>query len=148
MSNFNIPYTIEREGQIEFFENYGIPYDADNEILIDNTDGVYNGNILEFKLNISNLNKVLFQAVKYLSKMRVKGESVPATILLIDLNATTVYVYKSKDYFEDIHKIYTGAASKENEGFSASSYLAKYDYSDMSQSSEVKRIFSQTIFHS
>lgn len=62
-------YIIERDGQIDFFDNYGIPYNDDNSILIDNTDGVYNGNILEFKLDISNLNKVLFQAIKYLSRI-------------------------------------------------------------------------------
>lgn len=113
-TNFNIPYKTEREGQIEFFENYGIPYSNDDSVLIDNTDGVYNGNIFEFKLNIINLNKTLCQAIKYLSRMRISGESVPATILLIDLNATTVYVYKSMEYFEAIHKVYTGAASKDN----------------------------------
>lgn len=133
-------YVNEREGQIAFFDNYGIPYNDDASVLVDNTDGVYNGNILEFKLNINNPNKVLFQAIKYLSKMRVRGESVPATILLIDLNATTVYVYKSKDYFADIHKIYTGAASKDNEGFVAGPADAEYDYSDMAQSAQVKKI--------
>ena len=140
MSNYNLPYKIEREGQMEFFDNYGIPYNDDASILVDNTDGVYNGNIFEFKLNISNLNKTLFQAIKYLSRMRVKGESVPATILLIDLNATTVYVYKSKDYFDAIHKIYTGAASKNNEGFVAGEYEMMLDYSDMAQSAQVKKI--------
>ena len=35
------------------------------------------------------LNKVLFQAIKYLSRMRIKGESIPANILLISLNTTT-----------------------------------------------------------
>lgn len=133
-------YVNEREGQIAFFDNYCIPYNDDASVLVDNTDGVYNGNILEFKLNINNPNKVLFQAIKYLSKMRVRGESVPATILLIDLNATTVYVYKSKDYFADIHKIYTGAASKDNEGFVAGPADAEYNYSDMAQSAQVKKI--------
>ncbi len=140
MSNFSTPYNTERDGQIEFFENYGIPYDNDDSVLIDNTDGVYNGNILEFKLNITNLNKVLFQAIKYLSKMRIKGESVPATILLVDLNTTTVYVYKSADYSDDIHKVYVGAASKDNEGFVAKMYLEKYNYSNMSDSGKVKFI--------
>jgi len=140
MANFNIPYATEREGQIEFFDNYGIPYNDDASILIDNTDGVFNGNIFEFKLTISNLSKTLFQAIKYLSRMRVKGESVPATILLIDLNATTVYVYKSKDYFDAIHKIYTGAASKDNDGFVGGNYDLKLDYSDMAQSAQVKKI--------
>lgn len=100
-------FTNEREGQIDFFENYGIPYN-DESILIENTDGVYNGNILEFKLNISNVNATLFQAIKYLSRMRVKGESIPKTILLIDLNAKKVYQYNSKDYIKEIQEIYIG----------------------------------------
>ena len=98
-------YTIERDGQIDFFDNYGIPYEDDASILVDNTDGVYNGNILEFKLSISNLNKVLLQAIKYLSRMRVKGESIPAAIILIDLNAKKAYEYKSEDYRNDIQKV-------------------------------------------
>ena len=129
-------YKTEREGQIAFFDNYGIDYSA----IIDNTDGVYNGNLLEFKLNITNLNKVLFQAIKYLSKMRIKGESVPATILLIDLNNTKVYLYKSQDYFEYIHKIYIGAASKNNDNFIANEYNACFDYSLMVDSDKVKHI--------
>jgi hypothetical protein len=96
---------------------------------VDNTDGVYNGNILEFKLNINDLNKVLFQAIKYLSRMRIKGENVPATILLIDLNGEKVYQYKSSDYKDDIQKVYTGAASKNNSGFTADAPDEIYDYS-------------------
>lgn len=140
MANFNIPYKTEREGQMEFFDNYGIPYIDDASVLVDNTDGVYNGNIIEFKLSINNLNRVLFQAIKYLSKMRVKGESVPATILLVDLNSTTVYAYKSEDYRDEIQKVYTGAASKNNEGFVAGKYDQKLDYSNMLESAEVKKL--------
>lgn len=44
MANFNIPYKTEREGQMEFFDNYGIPYIDDASVLVDNIDGVYNGN--------------------------------------------------------------------------------------------------------
>lgn len=133
-------YITEREGQIEFFDNYGIPYNDDQSVLVDNTDGVFNGCIFEFKLNITNLNRTLLQAIKYLSRMRVKGESVPATILLVSLNDTTMYVYKSADYFDEIHKIYTGAASKDNDGFVAKPYDAKLDYSDMADSATVKKI--------
>lgn len=140
MANFNIPYKTEREGQMEFFDNYGIPYIDDASVLVDNTDGVYNGNIIEFKLSINNLNRVLFQAIKYLSKMRIKGESVPATILLVDLNSTTVYAYKSEDYRDEIQKVYTGAASKNNEGFVAGKYDKKLDYSNMVESAEVKKM--------
>lgn len=140
MANFNVPYKTEREGQMEFFDNYGIPYIDDASVLVDNTDGVYNGNIIEFKLSINNLNRVLFQAIKYLSKMRIKGESVPATILLVDLNSTTVYAYKSEDYRDEIQKVYTGAASKNNEGFVAGKYDQKLDYSNMVESAEVKKL--------
>ena len=111
-------YANEREGQIDFFEKFGIDY-INNPVLIDNTDGVWNGNILEFKLNLSNINKTLFQAIKYLSKMRIKGESVPSNIILVGLNAATAYIFESKDYFNDIHTIYYGAASRNNESFIA-----------------------------
>lgn len=131
-------FTNEREGQIEFFENYGIPYNEES-ILIENTDGVYNGNILEFKLNISNINSTLFQAIKYLSRMRVKGESIPKTILLIDLNAKKVYQYNSKDYIKEIQEIYIGQASKNNENFVAKEPEKIYNYSDMLDSSKLKK---------
>lgn len=140
MANFNTPYLFEREGQMEFFDNYGIPYNDDASVLVDDTDGVYNGNLFEFKLNIDNLNRVLFQAIKYLSRMRIKGESVPATILLIDLNATKVYVYKSQDYFNAIHEVYTGAASKDNDSFVAGDYSMELNYSDMAHSAQVRKI--------
>ena len=42
-------YTIEKEGQIDFFNQFNIDYINDN-VLIENTDGVYKGNLLEFKL--------------------------------------------------------------------------------------------------
>lgn len=132
-------FTNEREGQIEFFENYGIPYNEES-ILIENTDGVYNGNILEFKLNISNINSTLFQAIKYLSRMRVKGESIPKTILLIDLNAKKVYQYESKDYIKEIQEIYIGQASRDNENFVADNPVETYNYADMVDSSKLKKI--------
>lgn len=134
-------YNTEREGQMDFFDNYRIPYNDDSSVLVDNTDGVYHGNLLEFKLNIQSVGKVLFQAVKYLSKMRIRGESVPARILLIDLNATKVYVFKSEDYRTAIQKVYAGSASKNNDGFAENaSPDAVYDYSDMSDSSEVMKL--------
>lgn len=134
-------YTVERVGQMDFFDNYRIPYNDDASVLVDNTDGVYHGNILEFKLNINNTGKVLFQAIKYLSKMRIKGESVPARILLIDLNATKVYVYNSMDYIDDIQKIYIGAASVGNNAFNSNvTPVAEYDYMDMVDSAEVQKL--------
>ena len=133
-------YNTEREGQIDFFKNYGIPYDEDNSILIDNTDGVYNGILLEFKLNIGNLNAVLFQAIKYLSRMRVKGESVPKTILLIDLNDRKAYKYDSFKFLVDIEKEYVGAASKNNVGFVGADPDEVFNYDDMLESSNLKKL--------
>lgn len=140
MANFNTPYNIERDGQIEFFNNYSIPYEDENSVLIDYTDGVYNGNILEFKLNIDNVNSTLFQAIKYLSRMRVHGRSVPATIILVDLNSTLAYVFRSIDYRKEIHKVYIGASSKKNKGFVAGTPLERLDYSLEVDSSILRRI--------
>lgn len=134
-------YKSEHDGQIDFFDNYRIPYNDDASILVDNTDGVYHGNIFEFKLNINNTGKVLFQAIKYLSKMRIKGESVPARILLIDLNATKVYVYNSIDYIDEIQQVYVGAASVGNNAFNSNvTPVAEYDYMDMVDSAEVQKL--------
>lgn len=121
-------YFTEKEGQIDFFDKFAIDW-KNNPVLVDNTDGVWKGNILEFKLNISNINKVLFQTIKYLSKMRIKGESIPYNIILVSLNDWIAYVFNSKDYFDDIHKVYYGAASKNNESFIARTTPEKIDYS-------------------
>ena len=87
-------YIIEKEGQIDFFKTFRIDYE-NNNVLIEDTDGVWNGNLLEFKLNINDVSKTLFQAIKYLSKMRVKGISIPKNILLISLNEEVCYVFNS-----------------------------------------------------
>lgn len=113
-------YSTEREGQIAFYEKYLKRINQKlsiEEILADNTDGVLNGNILEFKKNITDLNAVLFQTIKYLSSMRVKGKPIPRNIVLISLNDGICYVYNSENYLEDIEKIYTLASSKNNSGF-------------------------------
>lgn len=134
-------YDIERQGQADFFDNFHIDYLHDNSILIDNTDGVYHGNILEFKLNISNTGKVLLQAIKYLSRMRIKGESVPARIMLIDLNDTKVYVYHSADYIDDIQKVYVGASSVGNDAFNRNvTPAAIYDYTELVDAAEVQKL--------
>jgi hypothetical protein len=72
-------FLSEREGQIKFIDKFAIA----NTELANNTDGVYKGTIFEFKKTISDINTVLFQAIKYLSHMRIKGESIPANILLV-----------------------------------------------------------------
>ena len=113
-------YILERDGQLDFYKVF-LPrvnpaLDID-EILADNNDGVINGNLLEFKLHVTDLNAVLFQCIKYLSALRVKGKPVPANILIIDVNAACVWLYRSAPYLADIEKLYSGGASKDNSGF-------------------------------
>ena len=124
-------YDVELDGQRDFYENYLRRIDKTlniDDILINNTDGILNGNILEFKLKINDINSVLFQTIKYLSSMRIKGKSIPKNIILISLNDGLAYVYDSVDYFDEIHKIYNNGSSKENEGFIANNYLKKLEY--------------------
>ncbi|MBQ8790320.1 MAG: hypothetical protein IJZ51_03300 [Ruminiclostridium sp.] len=126
-------FNVELEGQIEFYEQYLkiinplLTYD---DIFRNNTDGILNGNLLEFKLNITDLNACLFQTIKYLSSMRIKGEPIPANILLISLNTATAYVYNSADYLKYIETVYVGGASKKNVGFLAYDYVSKLQYAE------------------
>lgn len=113
-------YLLERDGQLDFYNRF-LPrinptLDID-DILQDNNDGVINGNLLEFKLHVVDLNAILFQCIKYLSALRLKGKPVPANILIIDVNAAKLWLYRSASYLADIEKLYAGGASKDNSGF-------------------------------
>ena len=113
-------YTEEKTGQYEFYEMFlprVNPALNMDDVIADNNDGVLNGNLLEFKLNVRDLNSVLFQCIKYLSALRIKGKPVPANILIIDINAATLWLYRSEDYLEAIERPYFGGASKDNSGF-------------------------------
>ena len=126
-------FTLERQGQIDFFERF-LPR-IDSEILIeqlldDNNDGVLNGNLLEFKLRISDLNSVLFQCIKYLSSLRIKGKPIPSNIIIVDLNSETAWVFDSKEYLDEIEKVYIGGASKDNKGFVGRTFKDKLIYSE------------------
>lgn len=111
-----MPFNNEKEGQIEFYNllnkiNGSIPlYD-------DFTDGTVGGTILEFKLRIDNINSVLLQAIKYLSKKRNNGKDIPSQILLVSLNEEKAYLYKSNDFLKDIEKQYIGSASINNNSY-------------------------------
>lgn len=129
MANFE----TEREGQFDFYNTFlprinpGLDID---DILADDNDGVLNGNLLEFKLRISDLNAVLFQCIKYLSALRIKGKPVPGNIILVDLNGEAAYLYKSALYLSDIEKVYSGGASKSVKGFAGGTVDQKFDYSN------------------
>lgn len=131
-------YATEREGQEAFFKNFGINPES---ALIENTDGVWNGNLLEFKKTISDTGKVLFQCVKYLSKLRISGHSVPRNIVMIDLNRRIAYVYDAQDFYEEIHIVYCGSASLNNDGFNAKGIAPKkIDYADSLGADELQQI--------
>lgn len=135
-------YNTEREGQLAFFKNIGINAE---QALIENTDGVWNGNLLEFKLSISDTNKVLFQCVKYLSKLRISGTSVPRNIVMIDLNRYTAYIYDAQNFYEEIHKVYSGSASIANDGFDSKGVQPhKLEYLNSTDMDELKRVLKQT----
>jgi len=138
-------FTTEREGQLHFFKNFGIKLD-ENDVLIANTDGVYNGNIFEFKLSINNTQQVLFQAIKYLSRLRITGHPVPKNILLVSLNQTKVYVFDSGDYFDEIHQIYYGGASKNNDGFNIKKQPKEFNYSSMVDADKILKLLKENCF--
>ena len=136
-------FLTEREGQVEFFKELRI--DADVQ-LTHNTDGVYRGTLFEFKLTIPDINKALFQAIKYLSHRRIKGEPVPAQILLVALNEENAYLFDSGDFITEIEKIYAGAASKNNADFSTKIRPEKIDYSNISGLQRIIEILNKEHF--
>ena len=127
-------YENELTAQVSFLEQYLPMVDQNlkvDDVQNDYNDGVVNGNILEFKLIINNLNSVLFQTIKYLSVRRIKGKPVPSNIILLSSNEEKAYLYHSNDYLNDIEKVYVGAASKGNESFTAKQYVEQINYSTM-----------------
>lgn len=117
-------YHSEFEGQTEFYGRVGIDPDLHHY-----TDGVDRGNLYENKLEISNIYEVLSQAIKYASRIRIRGEALPANLILNDLNKETAYIFKSIDLLDDIEKIYFGAASKGNSDYFSEAHYTKVDYS-------------------
>lgn len=113
-------FSDEHAGQDWFYKNFLPRVDStltEDDILNGFSDGVVNGNILEFKTVVDDLNRVLFQAIKYLSAMRIKGDPVPSTILLVSFFDEKIYLYNSIDYLSDIERVYSGSASVHNSGF-------------------------------
>lgn len=128
MKTRKVNFLNEKEGQIRFFQDLRISADV---FLTNNTDGVYKGTLFEFKLTIPDINKVLFQSIKYLSHLRIKGQSVPKTILLVALNEGIAYKFESRDFLNYIEKVYFGASSKDNKGFSTEIKPEKVIYSNI-----------------
>jgi len=119
-------YTSEIEGQKKFFEMVHIEPNISHS-----TDGVYKGCLFENKLDIPNLNKVLYQAIKYASRIRIRGERLPAKMFLNDLNREVAYIFSTIDLLSDIEKVYFGAASKGNEEFFTNVPHLEIEYSNI-----------------
>lgn len=82
-------YDYELAEQVEFYDKYLPLIDPSltaDGVRVRSTDGLIGDLLLEFKSTISDLNAVLFQAIKYLSRFRLNGQSVPNNILLISYN--------------------------------------------------------------
>ena len=124
-------FSNEVDGQLKFYQDYIPLVDKTlktDDILTDYTDGIVNGNLIEFKVVINDINSVLFQAIKYLSARRIKGKEIPKNILLVSLTNEKIYVFDSQEYLTHIEKVYFGGASVKTSGFSAGTPLEVLEY--------------------
>jgi len=122
-------YKNEMEWQIDFYNKLR---DLDWTIptIEDNTDWIIRWTIIEFKISILNINSVLFQTIKYLSRMRNLGKKIPSQILLVSLNNKKAYLFNSEFFLDKIESQYIWWASKNNKNFSTNIQSEKIDYNN------------------
>jgi hypothetical protein len=125
-------YNSETEGRDDFIEKFEIKNIERQSF----NDGIFNGNIFEFKLVVNDINATLFQTIKYLSRMRVQGKLIPKNILLVSLNDEKVYKFDSGNFIERISKVYYISASKNNEGFKTDILPVELKYDDLTKTLE------------
>lgn len=83
-------YTVEFEGQIEFYEQYlkvinpVLTYD---EIFRNNTDGIVNGNLLEFKLNMFCASRYITYNRKWTERSRIMKSADGANRFFVDVKS-------------------------------------------------------------
>ena len=117
--------------RLSFFQKYQIDPNDENANFVTNKTCVYRGNLLAVHTSIALPEKALSHAIRQLSKMRLRGESIPSGILLLDQEKTRVYVYATKDFMKDIQKAYVGERERDEKHCP----LAEFDYS-----SDAKRL--------
>ena len=142
-------FVSEKEGQLDFYNRFLPRINPSlkiEEIISNNNDGVINGNLIEFKLSVKDLNEVLSQCIKYLSALRIKGTPIPGNVIIIDLNSTKAFLYKSENYLESIEKIYIGSASKNNEGFIGGELSQLFDYSNQIEAEKLISILKEKCY--
>lgn len=81
-----------------------------------------------------------------MSALRIKGVSVPANIVIVDLNNSTSYIYHSIEYLEQIEKVYSGAASKNNSGFIGNEPIEKLKFSEQVDAENLIKILKENNF--
>lgn len=118
--------------QADFYQKYLPliePSLTADDVRVRSTDGLIGDLLLEFKPSITDLNAVLFQALRYLSKFRIDGQALPNNILLISYDDQTAYYFKAKPYLSTIEQVYTGSASKGTHGkLVAGKPISKWQY--------------------
>ena len=117
MPTQNFDYELMQ--QAEFYDNYlplVSPKLTADDIRVRSTDGLIGDLLIEFKPSITDVNAVLFQAIKYLSRFRLNGQAVPNNIMLVSYDEKVAYYFKAKPYLSAIEKVYEGSASKNDKG--------------------------------
>lgn len=133
----------------EYYEEQLFKFCGINVTVDMNTDGRFQGNLFEFKYPLKSLSKTLFQCIKYLSSFRLKGVEVPSQIFIIDGKTAKVYQYNSFQFDKNIHTIYNGQASKNNEKFFENINPDKIYELEKDNSRELfrKTVIENNIFH-
>ncbi|MDR2822235.1 MAG: hypothetical protein LBV58_01605 [Acholeplasmatales bacterium] len=132
-------YLTEKEGQFEFYQEFcGLSNAQVQKYLLVNSDGIWNGNLLEFKLNVQNIDKDLSQCIIYLSKLRLKGIPLPANILLISLNQGVLYLFRTDNYLKEIHIVYNNSASHGIKKFTNQFSKIDYNFTDINNEKKIK----------
>lgn len=128
-------YPSEAIGQTAFFSSLNIKPNYSHH-----TDGIVGGVLFEHKLNIKDLDTVLFQAIKYAALIREAGERLPAYLLLNDLNSEKAYVFQTADFLTEIEQPHFNAPSKGNATFHTAIKPVVFDWENDPSGTEWARL--------
>jgi len=101
---------------LEFLKRINVKYEKNFQIH-SNLDGQYNGVLFEFKKNKEKNNwkaDALKECIKNASHLRLLARDVPAKFAIVLLEEKEMYIYDSKTFFDEIHKVYSTSASNTN----------------------------------
>ena len=99
-------YDIERLGQIDFFDNFRIDY-QNQPVLVDDTDGVYNGNLFEFKTDITDLNTVeAYEEKEFIQEYK----NYPGDVLYFNKDGVKKFVFDVSFLNERAYRLPVGTS--------------------------------------